>query len=101
MHPACVICEGSCCKFIRLKIGPVDEDTKRWLEYHALAIDESSVQLGVRCCHLQSGKCGIYENRPKVCQVFQVGSEACLYAAKRSLSPAKYERMLKSLGESS
>lgn len=30
-----------------------------------------------RCIALRNGSCSIYDRRPKICRLFQVGSECC------------------------
>jgi len=34
------------------------------------------------CNHLKGGKCTIYDDRPKLCRDFEVGSKKCFIAMK-------------------
>jgi len=76
---ACDVCKGACCESIVLGVRYEDKDAQRWLSYHG-EVRENGVRFECRCSKLRHGKCTIYDSRPEVCRVFEVGSPACLEA---------------------
>jgi len=82
MNPACELCRGACCEAIVLPVKVQDPDIQRWIEYHGQPTDRG-IYFECKCSKLKDGKCSIYEDRPKVCRVFEVGSAGCLTAIKR------------------
>ena len=80
-----------------MNVKGLTEDTFTWLGYHGRKIGEDAIEFDAVCDKLKDGKCSIYPNRPGVCKSghWYVGSPGCLYAAKRLLSQAKFERILK------
>jgi Fe-S-cluster containining protein len=92
MHPACEECGGACCEGMTLNLTSVlTSDTLEWFSFHGEP-SEHGITLACRCSKLKRGKCSIYDTRPKVCQDYKVGSEACRSAIKR-LRPHKQERL--------
>ena len=81
MNP-CNLCKGACCEAIMLPIRLKDEDVQRWIELHGEGTDVG-VYFECKCSALKNGKCSIYEDRPKVCVNFPVGSPGCLSSIKR------------------
>jgi len=85
MSEACKLCRGACCESILVPIVPDKLNLDFWsTRGRTVTINELTfVELENRCKHLVScGSCGIYPNRPKACEVFDVGSSACLHAIK-------------------
>lgn len=81
MNPACALCRGACCESIALPIPTdPDVDTVRWLSYRG-TIRNQMLRIEARCSQLTpDGQCGQWASRPKPCQDYPVGSDACRYA---------------------
>lgn len=77
MNKACEICRGACCETIVLDVSQRNPDFYLWLKYHGEAL-ERGIRLECACKMLKDGKCSVYETRPKICMVYQVGCSACL-----------------------
>lgn len=80
MNEKCFKCGGSCC--IGLVISPTPESLS-WYAMHG-EVEGDRVFLECECKHLKLGKCSIYEDRPQMCKDYEVGSEACRNAVKRT-----------------
>lgn len=95
MNSACELCQGACCETWAL--SPREwgwpEGTCRWLEFHGKPTS-IGVEFGNPCKHLCNGKCSIYNDRPDVCQVFEVGSKACEHCV-RTRRPEQAEEILR------
>jgi len=71
----CIEC-GECCTHMVIPIPPDDgEDYYLWFELHGLEVFKRlgghAVKVPIPCGALTAdGKCGIYEFRPKMCQVW-------------------------------
>jgi Fe-S-cluster containining protein len=80
-----------------MNVKGLTKDTLIWLGYHSRMIGADAIELDAVCDKLKDGKCSIYPNRPEQCKSKQwyVGSPGCLYAAKRLLSQAKFDRIVK------
>ncbi len=80
MNRACELCKGACCKLISFpasnNVHLNDYFTKRGQK------TELGFSLECTCPHLTDGKCGIQENKPLICQTYEVGSAACRNAVK-------------------
>ena len=75
-------------------VGPSQaHDRLRWLLLHAdMETHPSYARFPLRCTQLTpEGRCGIYPDRPQVCQDFRAGSEDCLDYVQRRRSPMEYE----------
>ena len=78
----CDLCRGACCESIALPIRYEDADAQRWLAYHGTETP-GGIMMDCKCSKLKNGKCSIYQTRPEVCRVFEVGSVGCLDAIRR------------------
>ena len=64
---------GKCCEDLFLPLAiTVDDDVKKWLEYHGIKTEFKNpltyIRIPLKCSKLKDGKCSIYENRPQVCR---------------------------------
>ena len=59
-----------------------DEDAQRWLLFHGTETADG-IRLECKCSKLKNGKCSIYDIRPEVCRVFEVGSPMCRESVQR------------------
>lgn len=92
MHPACALCKGACCETLALPIGD-DEVMRDWLEARGQLFvrpdGRKGVRIDARCPHLSgAGACGVYENRPVLCEQYPVGGVACREAVAALRPPA-------------
>ncbi len=88
-HPACVVCRGACCESITLDLRSENADVQRWLDLHGQRV-VGGLNLACACSALREGRCTIYDDRPRVCRDYAVGSAACLAAiARRRPEPAR------------
>ena len=75
-----------------LNLGNVlTPDALKWFELHGKP-HKFGTTLDCRCSMLKRGKCSIWEDRPKVCEDYPVGSEACWDAIKKR-RPHKVEKL--------
>jgi len=77
--PPCEECGGSCCKYVAVEIdkptNKTDYDNIRWYLLHknvGVFIDHDKnwfIEFRTSCeKQTEDGRCGIYENRPKICR---------------------------------
>lgn len=67
-----------------IQIGAVKhEDSRNWLAYHGIQLDETTWNFEVPCQMLEDGLCTIYEARPKICRSLEIGGPRCLNTIKR------------------
>jgi Fe-S-cluster containining protein len=88
IHPACALCRGACCEFVRLSIGLLAEghDAARWAGYHG-TFDPSmqTVELNCRCSKLTpEGLCAVQDHKPQMCLDAIVGGPSCVHAIGRN-----------------
>jgi Fe-S-cluster containining protein len=86
-NPMCEICGGACCEAVTLDITPFAQssDFVRFLEFRSLPQvreigGKQSVNMRLfeaRCLMLKDGKCCVYDQRPKMCQIFEPGGQNC------------------------
>jgi len=92
LNEACKLCKGACCEFFSLKFGPMDDDKRKWVDFHGTEAPEGVILMkemvffDCKCRHLKKGKCSIYDTRPNVCEDMEVGSSLCLAALKHRRS---------------
>lgn len=96
-NPMCERCGGACCEAITLDITPFAQssDFVRFLEFRSLPqvreVDgKQTVNMRMfeaRCLMLKDGRCCVYGQRPKMCQVFEPGGENCRTTVKARRSP--------------
>ena len=95
----CQECRGACCETFELPmidIRPPSEDAMAWIMLHGRAITEDPIRLrfACRCTALtDAGACGIYNDRPHVCQDMPVGGAECLGYVRDSRTPDEYTRI--------
>lgn len=78
---ACELCGGACCKSFTIPTAAMQGEAGEWLAYHGKQ-EGAVVRFNCQCTMLHKGKCKIYEDRPKVCIDYKVGSQSCLTAIK-------------------
>ena len=88
IHPACALCRGACCEFMRLPVTMLAEgqDAARWASYHG-TYDPSAhtVELNCRCSKLTvDGLCSVQSNKPKMCLDAVVGGPSCVHAIAKN-----------------
>ena len=89
----CEECGGACCETIIIPLSPHDDDTNRWALLHGQRVG-SNVALNCRCSALtDAGRCGIYDNRPVMCQTYQAGGAHCLENVRALRTPEEYARI--------
>ena len=81
MKRACLICKGACCESVVM-----DADTGLRFD-----IGQDKVELATPCSKLCGGRCSIWETRPEVCRVFEVGGVDCRAAVLRRRFPQALE----------
>ena len=77
----CELCKGACCESIVIPLKFEEADAQRWLGFHGTE-QENGIRLDCKCSKLRHGRCTIYDSRPDVCRVFEVGSPNCREAVK-------------------
>ena len=91
----CSECRGACCESFQIEIpfSPNDPDSKRWIKLHGVE-HGNKISFEAKCLELTSdGKCGIWEDRPMICELFIAGGPHCLATVKSRRTPADYERI--------
>jgi Fe-S-cluster containining protein len=86
-NPMCEICGGACCEAVTLDITPLAQssDFMRFLEFRSVPqVREVDGKLNVnmrmfeaKCLMLKDRRCSVYDQRPKMCQIFEPGSQNC------------------------
>lgn len=68
---ACKECNAHCCRSVAINLN-VGKDMRELLEAHyGREIDTLKVKISHDCMHItEDYKCGIYEDRPKICRNF-------------------------------
>lgn len=89
MNPACEICQGACCESVVLE--PELNDVGAWLRLHGKDIGQGKIELATPCSKLCGGKCSVWENRPEVCRVYEVGGVDCRATVLRRRFPQALE----------
>ena len=99
MNKGCELCGGSCCKGMVFDAHKVFKhpDIVWWFQLHGEQTNYGTY-LKCQCKKLVDGRCAIYEDRPKTCQVFMPGSVMCYEAIKRDC-PEKLEQIRRALNE--
>lgn len=91
----CAVCRGACCETFTAEIymHPPMADAQRWLELHATVENfGTKLTFECRCTKLTSeGRCGIWDDRPMVCELFIAGGRQCLDTVKARRTPAQYQ----------
>jgi Fe-S-cluster containining protein len=77
---------------LRLSLGLQPKDVRRWLGYHGEVMGENLI-LQTPCKKLKHGRCEVYEDRPEVCQRFEVGGPSCVEAIQK-FGGMKVQRIL-------
>ena len=73
---------GACCMLFYIPITvPVSADAQRWYEMHGVEVHKDRLIFHTSCKHLdlETRKCTIYPERPKVCSGAPVGGPSCLF----------------------
>jgi uncharacterized protein len=94
-QPGCHTCNGLCCRHIALEIDrPTtkhDFDAIRWYLMHekvrvGIDLDNSwMIEVATPCSHLKSDhRCGVYAERPRLCQTYPGKEESCEHEDKTS-----------------
>lgn len=87
--PDCLKCAGACCEDLVFPVDGLSPATRDFLVIRngdpvQLTFTAKGIALPCRCRHLTTkGLCGIYEDRPLVCEAYVAGGEACLETLKR------------------
>lgn len=77
MNPICEQCGGKCCKTLMLHAGHLTEEHKAFAMTRGI-VAEGMWIIWARCRHLrESGECGIYQTRPKVCRDYVIEGSEC------------------------
>ena len=97
-NPMCEICGGACCEAITLDITPLAQssDFMRFLEFRSVPqVREVDGKLNVnmrmfeaKCLMLKDRRCCVYDQRPKMCQAFEPGSQNCRTTVTARRDPA-------------
>ncbi len=88
--PPCDECGGSCCKYVAIEIDKptckADYDNVRWYLVHRdvnVFIDHEKkwyIEFKTPCIHQgDDNRCGIYEDRPKICRSHGNEEGGCEY----------------------
>lgn len=88
MEADCGVCLGACCEDLLVPVDPeaLDEVALEWLEARGrmeVFRDRPHLWVEAPCPHLAGGRCGIYEQRPLVCQAYVMGGERCVETVRR------------------
>lgn len=95
MDPACAVCKGACCETMLLDLRKVmSPDVLRWFELHGEQ-ESNGTRLNCACSKLKNGKCSIWDDRPQVCKMYEVGSQACRNAVRTRRAEYKAEEILR------
>jgi hypothetical protein len=98
IHPACALCRGACCEFVRLDLSmlAVGQDAARWATYHGtFNCADQSIEINARCSKLTpEGLCGCQSTKPKMCLDAEVGGPACVHAIGRNRPELRTRLML-------
>lgn len=89
----CAICRGACCESVTLgfDMDALPLDTRRWVLLHVEGVNGQQMTFPSPCKELTAeGRCGIYDDRPTLCQVFAVGGPECLTTVKVRRTPTEY-----------
>lgn len=72
---------------------PPNRDAQRWLELHATVENFGpKLTFECRCTKLTSeGRCGIWEDRPMVCELFIAGGKQCVDTVRLRRTPEQYQ----------
>ncbi|MCG3774250.1 MAG: hypothetical protein JW395_1068 [Nitrospira sp.] len=110
----CEECRGACCESFttEIAVNPPSADAQRWIRLHSSAVppkfhkDAFAVTVAetnaweeltfeCRCTKLTpEGRCGIYEDRPLICELFIAGSRRCLETVKQRRTVEDYQRIV-------
>jgi Fe-S-cluster containining protein len=100
----CSECRGACCEALSIPLfaNPtgnfVMNENNRWLALHGKLVkgqnDMDLVKLEVACTKLtEDGRCGIYEDRPMTCVLYEPGGPDCLTVVKERRTADDYQRI--------
>lgn len=85
MSNACKLCRGACCESLLIPVNDDKFSKDFWMTRGNVfeMQGQSFVELENRCKHLEGcGSCGIYNDRPTACRIYEVGSTACIQTIK-------------------
>lgn len=97
MNP-CELCKGACCERFGIDFKGHSEDVFNWISYHG-EVDGTVVFFNCKCHFLRDGKCSIYDDRPKLCKDYPVGSKMCLEAVYRKHRDNKRNKIIEAINE--
>jgi Fe-S-cluster containining protein len=94
-QPACHTCDGLCCRHIAIQLdtptNKTDYDHLRWFLMHekvrvGIDLDGNwTLEVATPCQYLQADyRCGIYDDRPRICKAYPGKDECCEHEADTS-----------------
>lgn len=90
----CSECRGACCESVLVPLPPPAPDRARWLALRGIGLVAGFHEFPVRCTALtDAGRCGIYEDRPVLCRVYEPGGADCLQTVQLRRTPDDYQRI--------
>ncbi len=92
----CLVCRGACCESFstELTMQPPSADATRWIQLHAVRVEEDRLTFECRCTKLTSdGLCSIWEDRPMICELYVAGSRECLTTVKERRTVEQYQQI--------
>lgn len=103
-NPMCEQCGGACCEAITLDITPFAQssDFVRFIEFRSLPqvreVDGKQIvnmrMFEARCLMLKDGRCCVYHQRPRMCQVFEPGGKSCISTVLARRTPEEAQKIL-------
>jgi len=83
MNNICSVCKGACCETIIVspRQWGWSDDEIHWVELHG-NLENGCVRMFCPCRNLVNGVCAAYEDRPKMCDDYVVGSGSCKEAIR-------------------
>ena len=98
----CLACGGACCETMAIPVSDIkapSEDAFAWISHHAER-SGNCLRFECRCLELtRDGRCGIYEDRPRVCRDYEPGNDDCLDAIRRRRTPEEYATRIREEGD--
>lgn len=89
---SCTTCNGACCRYVSVRLEAPrsrrDFDEIIWFVCHDNVVvykdtdNDWLVEMMTPCLFLKGNKCGIYDNRPKVCRDYDPGN--CTHISGRA-----------------
>jgi Fe-S-cluster containining protein len=105
MNSACYMCKGACCRSVVIFLGDGGNDLQardiiKFVKLHGEEISENkATRFESPCRALCDGQCTMYDDRPRVCRSFFVGSEECIKCVDRYHSPEDAVKIKAMFGE--